>query len=266
MTQQAAAQLAGAIAGAQPAGENLPTLPLGRHRVEIEQLVLYTSQQGNELFRADVIVHESSDYAFPPGTRAKYLQSLTGRSRNPGLSALKTFLLVCCGYEKPTPDQEALLSPQQILLAVSAEQPFKGTQLWCEGSPKVSQAGKDITVYHWTKIDLEALKQPWAQQAPQNTQGVPWGQPAHPPQTPPWAQGTQGTQGTQGVPGAGAAWPSNGLPPGPPGFQPPGGGFAPPPGRGDYPGPAQAAPAQPAFPAAPAFAGGGAPVPWGSPR
>jgi hypothetical protein len=203
------ASLASAIAGADASGERLPNLPSGNHHIRVDKCDLFTGRNGDDFFIAEMTVVGSDQPATPAGLRVSYLQKLSGTSKDPGIAAVKRFFLACGGYDSNNKDLEALITMEQILLAIGDEQPYRGVELYVTGQDTETRSKKWIVTYQWQLFGHAPAQPPQGQpqapaqpqpnpaaaapqQAPQGQYQQPPQQGYAPPQTPPGYYPPQG--------------------------------------------------------------------------
>jgi len=191
--------LAAAIAGAEAGGQRLPSLPAGTHTVAIDRCEFKSGRNGDDFFIVEMVVRSSDQPSVPEGGKFSYLQKLSGTSREPGLAAVKRFLLACSGGDASSPEQVAAIDLNNVEAAVSPQQPLRGVEMLVVGTAQQTRAQKWITVYQWQPAHGATAPAPAAAPAQQQYQQPPQAAPQY--QQPPAHPGApQYQMPPQGVP------------------------------------------------------------------
>lgn len=142
------------IDGADPNNSGVYIIP-GIFDVEILELKTINSRKGDALFIVETNILASSSEERPVGTKMSWVVNFR---HDPALGNVKAFIAACGDCDFDDVDEEA------AEMAVSTEQPFKGTVVKARATNTTTKAGNPFTVVDW-KHEADTVEEYQAAQA-----------------------------------------------------------------------------------------------------
>lgn len=134
------------IDGADPSGQRNPYLLDGQYCLRIEKCSMIKSRQKKTFFLVECVVEFSDNPERPMGMHITWMTNLDS---DMGPVNTKRFLSAANGLDPSSPEAKTEITGEVAKLAVSNEQPLRGTKVYAQAQSVKTRDGGDFTDVRW---------------------------------------------------------------------------------------------------------------------